>query len=420
MNAVISLKKINYYLNHIWIFFVALFGISLMTSKSGITLTSTILIIWAFVSRSQRAVWMQDKKVLFLISLFPLAIFLNLFSLNGWESSLKVITSWPWPLIAAPTLVIFGQPQARKTFIYALGLGLLISCLYSIYLLAQHFIYQVDIPFMTSNFRIRSFWDSSRWGFFTGFFVLVLSLLYYEKLEHKFKSYLLPSLVLFSIVFLLSNTRGPLLSLFLILTLVSLTKARAMMRKQVALAIFIVFLGFVANKTAFERLTSIFAVQIDGAQITSKDPSNAGRLHMWKVAIDFFQEQPWFGSGFESTTEPLKKFIENKSSAYTDTFTKVEFSYNDQHSSYLSSLIQMGLIFFVICWGGILIIFTSGFKNYLKSKENAQLYYLAGLAYCFIILIFYSSFNSYESILLFILLTLISKEKSAKVVSTNI
>ena len=162
-------------------------------------------------------------------------------------------------------------------------------------------------------------------------------------------------------------------------------------------------LGF--NTTSMDRIKSIFAVQVQSEQFTSADPSNAGRLHMWKVALDFFQEQPFFGTGFESTEVPLRKFIENKGAEYSDRFTKTEFSYRDQHSSYLNTLVQMGALFFTYCWIGIIIIFYQIVIAFWRARTKNSLYVLAGSLYCFIVFIFYSAFNSYEAIYLIGLLT---------------
>ena len=156
----------------IWLSFVFLFGLSLLTSKSALTFTSTILILWAFFDPTQRAVWTKDKKILFLVSLFPIAIILNLFSVMGYSSSLKVITSWSWPLFAAPTLIIFNDLRARKILAFALAAGLLLSNVYSLYLLYENLIHNSANSFMTENFRIGSFWNIGRWGVFSGFSVL--------------------------------------------------------------------------------------------------------------------------------------------------------------------------------------------------------------------------------------------------------
>jgi len=402
----------------IWLSFVFLFGLSLLTSKSALTFTSTILILWAFFDPTQRAVWTKDKKILFLVSLFPIAIILNLFSVMGYSSSLKVITSWSWPLFAAPTLIIFNDLRARKILAFALAAGLLLSNVYSLYLLYENLIHNSANSFMTENFRIGSFWNIGRWGVFSGFSVLTLFLILHENVKPKLKNYLTVLLGMTSFSFLLSNTRGPLAALIIILSLLSFTDKRIL--KNALIMFSILFTFFIANDSFSERIRSIFSVNLNTEKLTSTNQSNASRLDMWKVAFDFYKEQPLFGTGFENTKVPLENFLEKMGPEYTEKYTKAEFSYNDQHSSYLNILIQMGIFFFIYCWGGILIIFLTQLKKYFSTKDTYSRLFLAGIIYNLIVSIFYSSFSSYESILLIIPLALVGKKNATSSVTSNL
>jgi len=336
----------------------------------------------------------------------------------GYSSSLKVITSWSWPLFAAPTLIIFNDLRARKILAFALAAGLLLSNVYSLYLLYENLIHNSANSFMTENFRIGSFWNIGRWGVFSGFSVLTLFLILHENVKPKLKNYLTVLLGMTSFSFLLSNTRGPLAALIIILSLLSFTDKRIL--KNALIMFSILFTFFIANDSFSERIRSIFSVNLNTEKLTSTNQSNASRLDMWKVAFDFYKEQPLFGTGFENTKVPLENFLEKMGPEYTEKYTKAEFSYNDQHSSYLNILIQMGIFFFIYCWGGILIIFLTQLKKYFSTKDTYSRLFLAGIIYNLIVSIFYSSFSSYESILLIIPLALVGKKNATSSVTSNL
>ena len=221
-----------------------------------------------------------------------------------------------------------------------------------------------------------------------------------------------------SFSFLLSNTRGPLAALIIILSLLSFTDKRIL--KNALIMFSILFTFFIANDSFSERIRSIFSVNLNTEKLTSTNQSNASRLDMWKVAFDFYKEQPLFGTGFENTKVPLENFLEKMGPEYIEKYTKAEFSYNDQHSSYLNILIQMGIFFFIYCWGGILIIFLTQLKKYFSTKDTYSRLFLAGIIYNLIVSIFYSSFSSYESILLIIPLALVGKKNATSSVTSNL
>lgn len=410
-----STKKLR---EQIWLIFVFLFGLSLFVSKSLLTLTTVVLILWSFIDSQQRNLWLKNKKVIGIMALFPLALFLNLFSLGGVDSVVKIILSWYWPLIAAPILCLFHDTKGSKSILTGFILGLLIATLYALFLFTQRLSLDSETPFLSDNYRIASFWDIGRWGFFAGFAVLTLFFILHEKLSDGLKKKLLILFGLTFVTFILSNARAPLIALIIIFSLVSFTSIKFFKNTLVLFLISFYFLLF--NPALSERVKSIFSVSVNSEKITSTHKSNASRLNMWKVAFDFYKEQPFFGTGFENTKAPLKIFLQKQDRAYLESFTAIEFSYNDQHSSYVNSLVHMGIIFFALCWSFIFYIYFKYFKFYLKTKDPILRYHLAGLTYCLIIFIFYSGFSSYESIVFFALLTLIGEKSQAQTFVNNL
>lgn len=256
---------------------------------------------------------------------------------------------------------------------------------------------------MSDAFRITSFWDVSRWGFLSGFaLLLLLQLLAVSK--HRERMIYGTAFVFSLIPFLLTNTRAPLLALVIISIGLILSDAR--IRKYAALLVFslIVFAGTIPSYQ--ERFASIFQVQIKGEKLVSTNQSNLGRLNMWKVAIDFFKEQPIFGTGFEKSSEPMRNFLQRQDPEYIKSYVSQEFSLSDQHSSYLTSLVQFGFLFTFLC----LLIFSAIFVKtglaLVINKPYTARIALVGLTYCFIVFFFYSAFSSYEAALFFALLSL--------------
>lgn len=393
-----------------WLTFVFLFSLSLFTSKSLLTVTSIILIFWSFFDSKQRKIWINNKKVLCIMAFFPLALALNIFSLAPAAGISKLVSTWYWPLIAAPIISIFYNRRAIKIVFSGLACGLLIATVYSLFLFLQRLIVGSDVAFLSDNYRIASFWDVGRWGFFSGLAVITLFLLLHEKLNANFKKIIFTLIALTFFTFILTNSRAPFLSVLFVLLIVSLTRLQLLKNLILLITISVVVLFF--NPAFSERLKSAFAVSLQPNGISSTHISNASRLFMWKVGFDFFKQQPFFGTGFENTEKPLRDFLNSQSASYVENVKKTEFSFNDQHSSYLNVLVQMGAIFFILFWGFATFIFIKYVGIFLKEKEPFLCFCLAGLLYCFAVFIFYSAISSYESIIFFTLLTLIGEPMS--------
>ena len=256
---------------------------------------------------------------------------------------------------------------------------------------------------MSDVFRITSFWDVSRWGFFSGAVVLFLLQLLPVS-DHREKIICGAVLLITLISFLMTGTRAPLLALISLSLLLTLSD-RKMRRYAIVLILFlIVFAGTIPKYQA--RIFSIFQVQLTGEKLVSKNQSNLDRFNMWKVAIDFYKEQPLLGTGLGNSETPLRNYLQLKDLAYIDSYVSTGFSYRDQHSSYLTALVQFGLIFTVISFLLFAVIFIKTFIVFWKTRDFLARFSLIGLSYCFIVFFFYSSLASYEAFVFFISLSL--------------
>ncbi len=387
---------------HLWYFVLFLFGLSVCTSKSLFTLFVLIIILWTMLDRSKLMIWTKNPWIVTIASLFPIAILLSLFSLGGVNSALLMAKDWYWPLIACPIAVVASDRKTYSPIIVGFAIGLFIANVNSFFKAFQSFTSNNNVAFMSESFRITSFWDISRWGFFSGIFVLfLLQLLTISKPLEKLIYGILLSITL--IPFLMSNTRAPLLALTISILLLLLSDQKLRKYALYLIAAMIIFAGTIPKYQ--ERIVSIFQVQRVQEKLISSNQSNLDRLNMWKVAFDFFQEQPFFGTGFGNSEIPLRNYLQRKDSGYINSYVSEGFSYRDQHSSYWSTLVQFGLIFTAIIFSVVAIIFVKTFFVFSKTKDFISRFSLIGLCYCFIVFFFYSALSSYEASVFFILLS---------------
>jgi O-antigen ligase len=173
--------------------------------------------------------------------------------------------------------------------------------------------------------------------------------------------------------------------------------------------VFLLALSFVYNDALRNRSESIVAVNktSEGA-LASENGSNNGRLKMWQVGVEFFQERPWFGTGFENSANYMNEFF-NAHPGYRERFVVKQFSMSDQHNSYLAVLVQMGLFFSVFLWGAV---FFCGYKLFMQWYQSSSLW--AATLVCLlvadiVIFVFYGSILTYEMVALLPFLPLIPK-----------
>ncbi len=391
-----------------WTVLCFLFGISIFTSKSGMSILGGILILISPTLISLKE--LKSKPVVALIAtLYPIALIISSFSLTGFEATKIILSGWVWPLISLPAFVIYKNPSLRKSFFIGSCTGILIGCLYSLYL----FLTKYNTTF-TAAVRVESFWDIGRWGTFLAVATVAMASQFRSVFTSKktmlYKVCFSLLLLLSTFCLILSNTRAPwmgaLIGLFFLVILK--TRVRYSILIYLAVVIAIVF----ATPAIKERFESIFKInKNENGKISSTDPSNAGRLHMWKVAFDLFKENPIFGVGFENTEKPLKEFLSRQTQEYRDSYTTIEYSYRDQHSSYISFLVQMGIIFSALIWILSAYLFLQNLNKYLKNNFRGSLLPAAVLVCFFIEFVFYSSLNTFESTLFFMALTWAYLEK---------
>lgn len=377
-----------------------LFCFSIFTSKSAVTLFGVLLIGYGLIRFPWRPfkhslkISTANKLFTSVAALVPLGFLANVISLGGTKQAIEYLRAYPWPLLVFPFYLISQSPRQLKTSVYGLALGALVGVLYSFYQFSQN----LGLPPDQAQ-RISGFWDILRWGTFlaVGTLIFVCLPLNTSNRKHQVAFWILSILTTTSLI--MSNTRAPWLALIGGLFVLALLHPSKL--KQIATIFFVFAIGLMSNSSLKERFASIFSIQLSPEHITSSNLSNAGRLHMWKVNWDYLKEAPWWqGTGFENSEPYLRRFVANQSSEYQEKYIIETFSFRDQHSSYLSSLVQFGPFFALYFWGLFGLLFIYFFKVALKGHFIGKVLTCSLLAY-FIVFVFYSSYSSYEIIPLY-------------------
>lgn len=329
-----------------------IFGFSVLASKSGVHLSALLLslfCIWDLYVQKK----LKNPFILWGVALFPLGIILSLLSLGGYQSALNFISASPWPLMVPVGFVLasyFSDKNSShlKALSWGLVIGLIGGALYST---VTHQLWSKSLGEMFAT-RIDGPWDISRWGLFMAFALLLIWMRWMHTKQWIYLA--LAPLALFFM--LLSQTRTSWVAFALAMGFYAF-KSKKVFIKSLVLAGFVTALVMALPQTRKMALSIIDIKKDPQTQtLSASNASNLGRLNMWKVATDALPEVLWFGTGFGNSAPYLKEFIQTQPQEYQNRFTKIEFSLNDQHSSYLNILFQMGLIYSLIFWGFVVTV----------------------------------------------------------------
>ena len=369
-----------------------LFGVSVLVSKSAFTILYSIAVVYGLIKFKWNIILQLSILEKWMIALFPAAIVVSFFSVGGPSSAIEVLTRWTWPLIYFPMAYLHQNKDQRIIFIKGLALGLFIACLYSYLRFYREFNFDYD-----GRIRVASFWDILRWAYFCAVAVTILFTILIKKnfLDKKTWKimFVLFTMALASLI--LTSSRGAwmggLFGMFC-----ALVSRRKSFKYYLGYGVLVCVI-LLTNAGIRDRILSSFNIKRQGDQITSEDGSNAGRLHMWKVATDLFKEVPFFGVGFKNSKPTLEQFIEKQGPEYAEKYTKIEYSYNDQHSSYVTLLLQFGGIYFVFLYAFFFIV---------TYRARHQEIFIPAMLCSYAVYFFYSAIVSFEAVIVFALLSL--------------
>jgi hypothetical protein len=367
---------------------IALFSLSIPLSKSGIPLFGGLLLLASFAllaTQQGRSRWQQvwrNYSFAIILGLSPIwGMAFSAFSLEAAEATPKFFEHLHMPILLLVMLFWFDDDNDRKTSLNFFGVGMAISCIYGIYIFfTEHEgIYDSDL-------RLASTWDVSRWGLVLMTSLILLVVARVDRSELKLSNKYIDSFLLgiVPVCLILNNSRAPWLFGFIALFLYILMIQRKYILPFVLASAVVLAAGLQFSPSFRARVATIanFKNSDGGAtSLQSSDPSNQARLTMWKVAWKVMHKSPWFGTGLEHSENLTRAAVEELKREQTGFIVPRELSYRDQHSSYLTLLVQTGL-FFTIAFLGLIVfsliqglqisLHISGDESSHTSERNHQ------------------------------------------------
>lgn len=193
-----------------------------------------------------------------------------------------------------------------------------------------------------------------------GFFALVSLYLFYQK---KNKCYLLTFILCASSI-LTTSSRGPLVALvvatFIFYYMNTMRKKNSLNRKiylllGTCLAFYGALLFLNSTFTIGNDTVDYFLYRIRQIANWSGDPGNVGRIEIWKLSIEWFKSNIWFGIG----------------PSHTGSWGRESIGVTE--SGYLKFLCELGICGFGLLFIFLLSIIKKGFKNYKKLTKQQKL-----------------------------------------------
>lgn len=346
---------------------LTIFGLWVLTSLvqkklkiSSCPITYLILVIFALslLSLTQGVSLERGlRKVLVFASCFPIYFLVTgIFSIKTIKSVIKVV------IFSGLGLAIIGLIQFFSQFLFGIRVvyqfwarfvaPIFLGKTFTTAILANPS-WLVNIGGKTFLRATSLFPDPHMFSFFLGLVIpLAFGLLFYCK-KHKRALHVIPLLITFGLLLtaqLLTFSRGGYLGLFVALPLVVLLLWRTFTLKIKVFVVVFVLVSLVMILTlgapVADRVGSIF---------NFKEPSNLGRLLIWRQALDIFRDHPLLGVGIGGYSEFVDPTASYRAPIYA-------------HNTYLDIAVEMG-VFALIAWLGIFLVALNGLWKALKKKE---------------------------------------------------
>lgn len=384
--------------------------LALATSKAMLNISmSAYLIVGLFflTGRTFHIVDSNNKKFL----LFPIFLFaIGLVCSIPHESQdiLQFLSKGGFLLTCPFLLYSLSKNKARDVSFSFFISGLFIALLFSLYKL-----YSLSLNIGISQairVRIDSFWDVGRWGEILAYSLCIIipQLFFFAERKNKKELVVFSSLSFVSFICLIaSGSRAAFLSIS-ISFLILLIKTRA--KKTIALIIVSMALIIPATNshlstTILNRITSISDLK--------ENASNLSRIAMWKENYEMLVyksknsiSELFVGSGIDSFGNKFRDFESSNERVNNRTnFDRLDFSYSDNHNTYLDLANKLGIIY-LFTYLYFLYLFM---KYFISNIKYNKVWAYAGLGLVLnhlIIGMFYTSGLSYQTIVLFYLLYL--------------
>ncbi|MGR5094923.1 O-antigen ligase family protein [Vibrio maritimus] len=379
---------------------IAGLALSLGVSKAGLSVFSVLLLL-AFVSvwalhRSQFSIATISKVNKVLLALFVLGIVCSLLSYGGIASTKDFATKGSLFLVLPMSLFFLQYKTVRTTALYALLLGGMIACSYSVFLWLQ-------LSAAGVVDRVASFWDLGRWGEYLCYFLMLLTPLLFSTQSKKRKTLFVICYAFAFITLLISGMRGPLLAVMVATGGYFVLFNRRLLAPFLLLFVAVFGVVYLVAPTLIESTIARFVSIFDFSNF-----SNLARINMWMYALDFFHNNlvhdfrsVLFGSGFENLAATFEPYLDatNQRVALV-TASGGEASFNDHHNAFLNVLNRMGLVYMVGMIMGGYVVVAALVKKLQQAPTNPwyQSALVVLLSYL-VIGVFYSNELNYQTLM---------------------
>ncbi len=391
------------YIDRGLIFLLGIFSLSLPISKAGINASAGLFIFlslfkFLFNIEEMKQIYKKNKNILNFSLLIFIGSLINLLSPGGIESA-KTFFFKSLYFAMIPGIISILSKKNKKIFagffFSSLFIGIVKS--YLVFFNEFHGIYK-------SWIRVHSFYDVGRWSIILLFAMsLLLPLLFGEKNKSK-KIMNLLFLTMATISLILSNSRGPWISLVITCLFYFIVYERKKIKYMVLILALLTMLMGTNNKYSQwkDRVISIGNIN---------ESSNKGRLVMWREAGFFVL------NNFQNTLILTGTGVNNYESIYIEYLKENnkmdlllqeanQFSFSDNHNIYFDLINQMGILYFLLYSH---MFFKLCKEVYEKSKETKNIKYrcITILLFSFFSSgVFYGHIFSYEMFTLFFFISL--------------
>jgi len=326
------------------IFLLGLLGFSIFTSKAGINISVSLLIIsfiFSLISNPNFRKEAFSSPVTKISLMVYLVAVLSCFITPGNMEDIIHIARKSLFLVIFPYLILlFNNKRNKQSAIIGLLTGLSLSILYGLYSLLHMKATGLN------PLRLESFLDVGRWSENLSYFLAFSIPFWFNLTNKKFKFALMGVIVLSIVCLILTGSRGPWLATFIVVNLLLLSCYKQFFLKVVLFCLISLPLITTAFPAKVEGVTS----RVESILDTKIDQSNTARLIMWKKAISFtsynWSESPnkvLFGLGERNYTDEFKIYIEKTSPNITN--ETAYFSFTEPHNAYLESIVKHGLLY---------------------------------------------------------------------------
>ncbi|MFW8566919.1 O-antigen ligase family protein [Orrella sp. 11846] len=381
------------------------FGISIFLWKPGMYVSSGMVLLYAIIRLSTDSVyrarlfsgWIGTASlILFILGILACWIYPGTLT-----DTLYYARKCMFLLLFAPLLLLFENPQNRRSGLFGLILGLWIAAL----LTAKAGGWQWE------GSRIAGSWSVDVMGVMTGFVcVFMLPFIFQaQTLKHK----IFWALCWFAafVMLILTLARGP----WLATGLLTLGFLLVYQRKVLLLLVVIGLIAVWPAKHFAPKMFNHMQTRIVSIADSQHNDSNKIRLTLWELGGAHLQHKYthdpvtfWFGSGPAHHIKDLMPFFEdtkNFSEEKKEYLTQHAYPGNDLHNTYIDTTSKMGIIWTTLAFAFLISIACSLLRNRQAGDLHAIGGFLVFLNFL-IVGVFYDLILSFAPLFMVYLMTL--------------